>query len=384
MTISQTIWFLIWNKDIHRDTNFLYWHNSLFLGALLLCLQSGEGGKDSIAFVRVMNASAVITLGGEWVPALGGCAQLAFILVNMMVVVAPTAWARARPKLQARRRSWTRLTSFSGQIAGAQLRELVIMHGLVALFLGVIVLAIILLVIGLRAFWVLVVTLRAIVALIISMTIVRLVIIVIALVALMIVTVVTTAMLTVAWFTATRSRNMNHFLFLWLLLVLGNLIKNASCLVGCLTLLKEGNHSEWVKRHCLIQVRELVLVCFGLRKEDLFTLLLRCRYVHSSTEVVTLKVAEKLHSAPHELVHWHESGLLGHTQPANQLVANVGEPGNDLNVVPDALVKVYLRTICIVWASFCNNAGPLCQAYLLEALTQGAKQQLTIVLLRIR
>ncbi len=76
-----------------------------------------------------------------------------------------------------------------------------------------------------------------------------------------------------------------------------------------------------------------------LRKEDLFTLLLHRGYVHCLTEVVTLKVAEKLHSKPHELVHQHESGLLGHTKPANQLVADVGETGNGLKVVPDALVE---------------------------------------------
>jgi hypothetical protein len=73
------------------------------------------------------------------------------------------------------------------------------------------------------------------------MTIVRLAIIAIALVALMMVAVVTTAMLTVAQFTAMRDRKMSRFLFLWLLFILGDLIKNASCLVGCLTLLKEGN-----------------------------------------------------------------------------------------------------------------------------------------------
>jgi hypothetical protein len=33
------------------------------------------------------------------------------------------------------------------------------------------------------------------------------------------------------------------------------------------------------------------------------------------------------------------------------------EPGNGLKVVPDALVKVYLHTICIVRALFCNDAG---------------------------
>ncbi len=216
------------------------------------------------------------------------------------------------------------------------------------------------------------------------MMIVRLVIVAIALVALMIVVVVMTAMLTVARFMAMRGRNMSHFLFLQLLLVLGNLIKNASRLVGHLTLLKEGNHSERVGRHCLIQVGKLVLVHLGLCKEDLFTLLLRCGYVHCSTKVVTLVVAEKLHLMPHELVHQHESGLLGHTKPANQLVANVGEPGNSLKVVPDALNKVCLCTICIIWASFCGNAGPLGQAYVLKALTQEAKQQRPIVLLRIQ
>ena len=243
------------------------------------------------------------------------------------------------------------------------------MHGLVALFLGVIALAIILLVVGLGAFQVLVIMSRAIVALIISMKIVRLVIVAIVSVALMIVAIFPTAMLTVAQFTATCNRKMSRFLFLWLLLILGDLIKNASCLVGRLTLLKEGNHSEQVGRHRLIQVGKLVLVHLGLRKEDLFTLLLRCRYVHRSMEVVTLKVAEKLHLTPHELMHWHESGLLCHTKPANQLVANVGEPGNGLMVVPDALVEVCLCTICIVWALLCDDAGPFGQAYVLKTLT---------------
>ncbi len=217
-----------------------------------------------------------------------------------------------------------------------------------------------------------------------SMRIVRSVIVAIALVASMIVAVVTTAMLMVVRFTAMRGRNMRFFPFLWLLLIFGNLIKNPSHLVGCLTLLEDGNHSERVGRHHLIHVGDLVLVCLRLCEEDLFTLLLCHGYVHCLTEVVTLKVAEKLHSTPHELVHWHESRLLGRTKPANQLVANVGEPGNGLKVVPDALVEVCLHTICIIWALFCDNAGPLGQAYVLKALTQEAKQQWTIVLLRIQ
>ncbi len=258
------------------------------------------------------------------------------------------------------------------------------MHGLIALFLGVIGLAIILLVVGLVVPCILVIALTTIMASIILVTIVRSAIVAITLVALMVVAIFVATVLLVAQFTATCGRNMSRTLFLWLLLILGNLIKNASRLAGCLTLLKESNHVERVGRHHLVQVGELVLVRLKLRKKDLFTLPLRCGYVHHSMEVVTLEVAEKLHSTPHELVHWHESGLLCRTKPANQLVANVGEPSDGLKGVPDALVKVCLCKICIVQALFCGNVGPLCQAYLLKALTQEAKQQWTIVLLRIR
>ncbi len=242
------------------------------------------------------------------------------------------------------------------------------MHCLVTLFLEVITLAIILLVIGLVAPHVLVVAVRAIVSPIVLMMIVGSSIITVASVALVIVAIFTTAMLTVARFTATCNRKLSRFPFLQLL-VLGNLLENASCLVGCLTVLKEGNHLERVSRHHLVQVGKLVLVCLGLRKEDLFTLLLCCRYVHCSTEVTTLEVAEKLYSTPHELIHWHESGLLRSTEPANQLVAYVRESSNNLKIIHDKLVEVCLHTICIVWALLCNDAHPLSQAYTLKALT---------------
>ncbi len=165
---------------------------------------------------------------------------------------------------------------------------------------------------------------------------------------------------------------MSRTLFLRLLLVLGDHLKNASHLVGCLTLLKEGNHSKQVGRHHLVQVDKLVLVRLSLRlrKEDLFTLLLRRGYVHCLTEVVALKVAEKLYSTTHELVHWHESGLLGHTKPANQQVANVGEPGNGLKIVPDTFVDVFLHAICIFWTLLRDDAGPFGQAYVLKTLTR--------------
>ncbi len=148
------------------------------------------------------------------------------------------------------------------------------MHGLVALFLEVIALAIILLVVGLVVPCVLVVASTTIMVLIVLMMIIRLAIVAIASVALMVVTIFVAMVLLVAQFMAMCGRNMSRTLFLWLLLVLGNLLENASRLVSRLTLLKEGNHSERVDRHHLVQVGELVLVRLKLHKEDLFTLLL--------------------------------------------------------------------------------------------------------------
>ncbi len=72
---------------------------------------------------------------------------------------------------------------------------------------------------------------------------------------------------------------------------------------------------------------------------------------------------------PCELVHWHESRLHGSTEPANQLVAYIQKSRNSLKVILDTLVKVCLNTICIIWASLCDDAGPLGQAYVLKALT---------------
>ncbi len=107
------------------------------------------------------------------------------------------------------------------------------MHGLITLFLEVIVLAIILLFVGLAVPRVLVVALTMIMALIVSMTIIRLMIIAITSVASMVVAIFVATVLLVARFTATCGRNMSRTLFLQLLLVLGNLLKNASRLVGC-------------------------------------------------------------------------------------------------------------------------------------------------------
>jgi hypothetical protein len=91
-------------------------------------------------------------------------------------------------------------------------------------------------------------------------------------------------------------------------------------------------------------------------------------------EVATLKVAEKLYSMPCDLMHWHESRLLGRTKPANQPVAYIWKSDDSLKVIFDTLVEVCLRMIYIVWALLRDEAGPLGQAYALKALTHETKQ----------
>jgi hypothetical protein len=66
-----------------------------------LCHWSGEGGKNVIALVRAMDTSAVITLGGLRIPALGERAWLVIILSHMVIVIAPASQARARPRTRA-------------------------------------------------------------------------------------------------------------------------------------------------------------------------------------------------------------------------------------------------------------------------------------------
>jgi hypothetical protein len=70
-----------------------------------LCCWSGEGGKNGIALVKVMEMSAVIALKGVQIPPLGECAWLAIIINHMMVAVAPAAQARARQGTRVQMRS---------------------------------------------------------------------------------------------------------------------------------------------------------------------------------------------------------------------------------------------------------------------------------------
>jgi hypothetical protein len=68
---------------------------------------------------------------------------------------------------------------------------------------------------------------------------------------------------------------MSRLLLFQLLLVLGDLLKNAGCFINSLTLLKKGSKPKRVYGHCLLCLCKLEKMHLGLRKEDLFALLMR-------------------------------------------------------------------------------------------------------------
>ncbi len=109
---------------------------------------------------------------------------------------------------------------------------------------------------------------------------------------------------------------MSRFLLFGLFLLL-DLLKDAGHFIGSLTQLKKGNEPKRVHGHHLVCLHELLLVCLGLRKEDLFALLLRCGQLHHSMDAATIKVAKELYSTPYELMHPHKDRILGNVKPMN-------------------------------------------------------------------
>ncbi len=179
---------------------------------------------------------------------------------------------------------------------------------------------------------------------------------------------------------AVSDRKMSFFFLLWLFLLL-ELIKDSGRFVGSLALLQKSHKSKRVRGHHFVCLCELKLMHFWLREKDVFHFFLCCGKLHYLMEESTVEIAEELHLALHEFMHWHECGLLGNAKPTNQLVANVWEPGNCLKVIPDALVKVFLCEVPMIGALLAHNVGPLYENNILKTLTHQAEQCWTIFLL---
>jgi hypothetical protein len=178
----------------------------------------------------------------------------------------------------------------------------VVVHDLVVLLFDMIVFVVIFLLIGVFLVVLFFVT-RMIMASIILMATVVSMFVMFALVALMVVAVLA-MMIPVVQVMPASNRKMSCLLFLWLLLLL-ELVKDAGCFIGNLTLLRKSHKPKRVHGHCFVCFCKIKLMHLGLHEKNLFAFLLRCGQ-------------KKL------------------------LVANVWEPNNCLEVIPGTLIEVVL------------------------------------------
>ena len=159
------------------------------------------------------------------------------------------------------------------------------------------------------------------------------------------------------------------------------LIEYAVRSIGVLALLEEANESDVIVGQNLMRLRILLLMLPRHRKEDLLDLLRLRGQLHRRTKEPFLEVAHELHSSPHVIMHRHECGLSSHTKPADQLVADVREPGECLEVVLLVFDEVFVRLACVVRASRRYNVRPFGQTDLLETLFQEREQRGPVTLL---
>jgi hypothetical protein len=136
------------------------------------------------------------------------------------------------------------------------------------------------------------------------------------------------------------------------------LIEYAVRSISVLALLEEANESDVIVGQSLMRLRILLLMLPRHREEDLFDLLGLRGQLHRRTKEPFLEVPHELHSAPHVVMHRHESGLSSRTKPADQLVSDVRKPGECFEIVSLTLDEVFVRFARIVRASRGNDVQP--------------------------
>ena len=159
------------------------------------------------------------------------------------------------------------------------------------------------------------------------------------------------------------------------------LIEYAVRSIGVLALLEEADERDVVVGQSFMRFRILLLMLPRHRKKDLFDLLRLRGQLHRRTKEPFLEVAHELHSSPHVIMHRHECGLSSRTKPADQLVADVREPGERFEIVSLALNEALVRLARVVRASRGHDVQPFGQADLLEALFQEREQRGPVALL---
>jgi hypothetical protein len=166
-----------------------------------------------------------------------------------------------------------------------------------------------------------------------------------------------------------------------LLLVLLELVEDATRTISILALLEEADEWDVIIRKHLVRFRIFLLMLFWNREKNLLDFFLLCGQLHHHPKEPFLEVTKELHTATHVVMHRHERRLLSSAKPADQLVANVLEPGKYLEIISLTFDKAFEHFGIFIQATGGDDVLPFGQADLLETLLEQWKQCWTIMLL---
>ena len=138
---------------------------------------------------------------------------------------------------------------------------------------------------------------------------------------------------------------------LWLLLFALERLERTVDRVRVLTLLEKAGESRDVRRKRLVRLGVLLPMTEWDGEKNLLNLLLVAGQCHRATKQAVLEVRHQLYPAAHKVMNRHECGLFHGTEPADQLVSDIGEPRQCFEVVSDALEKVLVHLAILGQAS---------------------------------
>ena len=140
--------------------------------------------------------------------------------------------------------------------------------------------------------------------------------------------------------------------------------------VRILTLLKKAGECRDVRRKRLVRLGVLLPMTEWDGEKNLLNLLLVAGQCHRVTKQAVLEVRHQLYPAAHKVMNRHECRLLHGTEPADQLVSDIGEPRQCFEVVSDTLEEAFVRLAFLGRASCWHNVASLSECDFLQALFQ--------------
>ena len=133
-------------------------------------------------------------------------------------------------------------------------------------------------------------------------------------------------------------------------------------MISILVLLEEADEWDVIIRKHFMRLHTFLLMLSSASRKNLLDFFSLRGQLHHCPKELFLEVTKELHLIMHVIVHGHECQFLSGAQPADQLVANVQEPGNCLEVISLSFAEVFKCLDVFVWqraeAMFFHSVKP--------------------------